>query len=548
MKRNKSTIFIGAVVLSLLLITSSASVILATEQENDNKVKIDIRNEKPASEQMVREIITDYQIREPIKGPDQPVTSLEEDEYNPAIGVDPDEEYMLAYVYEEDIIENHIFWKYSTDGGQTWSPDFGYILTGTESHPSLDYQGLERRFSGILQGDPTEGNGAVSYAFSCTDPTDTNTYELSSVDWSSSYPYADRRIPDIGAYGFTETSEPDWWWGLTAVVGTRDVRVDMPIFNYPNYELPDNVWSNYWEGYQGCENAAIDVDTTNGNFYAVFDYYPTGATDWDLVVFRGSCYNDGDNSLTHYSNGVMGDEENTKYPAIGANKDYVQIVCQSDEGGSQDIVCYYSSDAGLTWEKSVVADSGDDEVFPAIVTIGAQAKCTYQIDGDLYYSNTTDGGVTWSAPKQINDEAGTVNTEFREVDITYDGTVVWTDDRAGNLDIYLDNVGVFVVPYLKITSFSGGLGVSVVLGNEGTGEATNVNCTMTVKGGILNMINKTVTKEISSIAIDANSDPIKSGLLIGLGAISVSVSVTCAEGVSATGSKDGTQLLIFTLL
>ena len=435
MKKRNKIVYFGAVVLSIAMITASASIVAVTNEEFEKNVKIIKMNGTPLSDSLEVTNVIQFEKIEPSRNGDTQVTSMEEDEFEPAIGVDPDGELLLAYTFEEDMITYNIPWRFSIDGGQTWDPGLQYVIEGVESHPAISYMGVDKRFTGTIQGDPDEGNGAHQYRFLCDDPTDLDTYKMTHWDWSEDYPYADRRIPDIGGYSLPDKP---WWYGVIACVGTRDVRVDMPIFNYANYVDENSGWSSYWDTYQGCENAAVDVDLSNGYFYAVFDYLD--GSDWDLLVFTGDCHPT-DERLTYFDNFLMGDTENTKYPAVGANEDKVIILAQTDEGGNQDIACYYSNDAGETFQMSYVADSGADELYPSIIVYGLRATCTFIKDGDLYYSKTDDGGANWDTPIQLNDENGMVESEFRNVDITTDGTVVWVDDRNDNLDIYLDNVG-----------------------------------------------------------------------------------------------------------
>ena len=59
-------------------------------------------------------------------------------------------------------------------------------------------------------------------------------------------------------------------------------------------------------------------------------------------------------------------------------------------------------------------------------------------DNDIYFSKSSDGGVTFSTNKMINDDGG--STEQTEPSIAADNYgnvfIVWKDERNGNTDIF----------------------------------------------------------------------------------------------------------------
>jgi hypothetical protein len=541
MKTKKSIIYLGAVVLSIVMIFASASVI-AIDEKNIDHPKIIYRDTTPSYDSLpATGTIQAKRIARPL-GTDVQVTSALEDDIEPAIAVDPSVQHLMAYTYVEDLAENDIIWTFSTDGGQSWDPGVTYDIIGTESHPALSYMGIESSFTGTFQGDWYEGDGAYQWRFLCTDPTNSDTYELTHWDWAANFPYKDRLIPDIGGYNLPDKP---WWYGVIACVGTRDDRIDMPIFNYADYVDSGNGWSSYKSAYQGCKNAAIDVDLSNGNWYAVFDYLD--GADWDLLVITGGCLDtNGDERLDYFNEFIMGDTENTTYPAIGAQDDYVMIVAQTNEGGTEDIICYYSNDAGSTFGQTMITnDGGADEVSPAIVVYGLDATCTYMKNGDFYFTKTTDGGVTWSTPEIINDDAGTAYEEFRNTDITTDGTVIWSDSKNGNLDIFVDNVGGQALPLIEIESIAGGFGAKATVTNPGEVDLANVNWSITLDGGII-IIGKEKTGVISSLTAGASQE-IKTGLVFGFGKPTIKVTVNSDEGASDELSAEARVLLFFVL-
>lgn len=87
----------------------------------------------------------------------------------------------------------------------------------------------------------------------------------------------------------------------------------------------------------------------------------------------------------------------------------------------------------------------------------------------------------------------------------------------------------------------GGIGVSLVITNNGTANLTNVILQLQVKGGILGLINKTVNDTVDIKA--GESKTVSTGMLLGFGGISISARVA---GVEKTAK--GTQFLIFSMV
>ena len=536
MKKAKKAISLGVVlVITAMMILPASAIINRTGGKNNrsspepvvNVVKIETT---PISESMevagTKSLVKHRAMPTSIQVTDNP-----EDEFSPAIGVDLDETFLLAYTFKEDIFTTYIPWRFSIDNGETWSDPLAYDIEGGEGYPALDYSGSGKKFCGTLQ-DPINSDGSLQYLFRCDDVTDPETYSLTYWDWAASYPYRDRRIPDIGGYVLEEVP---WFYGIMACAGTRDVRVDMPIFNYMNYEDENSGWSSYWDEFQGCQNVAVEVDQTNGYFYAVFDYLNETKGDWDLLLLHGDCHNDGEGHPIWFDAQLIGGIETNRYPSVAAHSDIVMIVAQQDEliPGKQDIVCYYSSDAGNNWDMSIVAaDPAEDELYPSIVSYGISATCTFTIDGNLYVSHTVDGGATWTEPEKINDQVDTVESGYRNADITAGGNVVWTDNRNENLDIYFDNIGLPPTSMIGIESISGGFGVKATVTNIGTMDATDVGWTIDLEGGLV-IIGRHSEDTIPTLAAGGETT-IKSGLVLGFGRVDITVTADGAEE-TATG-------------
>ena len=180
------------------------------------------------------------------------------------------------------------------------------------------------------------------------------------------------------------------------------------------------------------------------------------------------------------------------------------------------------------------ATEDDHYIFPIYIGWGASADSwVVLIDSD--------GIVEWKWVREYI-SGGPGSQYFLGISSTNDGGCIasgssglWDGD---NSDALLVKYGPF--PQLDI-EITGGLGIKALVTNNGLGDATGVPYELTVTGGLLGLINKTVngTIDIESGATKS----ISSGLLLGLGKIKTTVKVGVKEE-----TFEGTQFLIFTLI
>jgi hypothetical protein len=97
------------------------------------------------------------------------------------------------------------------------------------------------------------------------------------------------------------------------------------------------------------------------------------------------------------------------------------------------------------------------------------------------------------------------------------------------------------VPKAEIGTIAGGIGkVTMQILNTGTAEATDVDWSITVKGGKYDRINVTTTGTISSLAAGGGSQIVQTDKFIfGLGSLTIRLTVD-----RATASKSG-EILLF---
>jgi hypothetical protein len=99
---------------------------------------------------------------------------------------------------------------------------------------------------------------------------------------------------------------------------------------------------------------------------------------------------------------------------------------------------------------------------------------------------------------------------------------------------------------LAIKNVAGPIGVNADIENIGDTDATNVEWTMTVTGGILGMVNKTVTGTATSLAAGA-IEAIGSGIVLGFGSIDIEITASADNANEVTVSKSGFVLGILVI-
>jgi hypothetical protein len=112
---------------------------------------------------------------------------------------------------------------------------------------------------------------------------------------------------------------------------------------------------------------------------------------------------------------------------------------------------------------------------------------------------------------------------------------------------YIDGAMGEPSPHLVVSGITGSRGVSAEIKNDGDANATNVVCSLTVAGGIMGGINVTKSDTLTGILV-GGTHIVTTGLLIGLGSLSVNVTATCDQGVSASGSYKAMVLFFYVLV
>ena len=234
---------------------------------------------------------------------------------------------------------------------------------------------------------------------------------------------------------------------------------------------------------------------------------------------------DGDTALI----GAEGDDDNgvdsgSAYVFIRTGTTWTQQAkLLASDGATQD---YFGNSVSLSGDTALIGAENDDDK-------GINS-------GSAYVFTRT--GTTWTQQQKLLTSDGAAGDQFGyPVFLSGDTaliTAVYDDDMGTNSG----SVYVFTKSGLSLTfSIAGGLGVKVVITNNGTSDANDVPWQIHVEGGILGLINKTWNGTIDIPA--GESITVKTGMFFGFGAISITAKVADEEKTAT-----GTQLIIFSMV
>jgi hypothetical protein len=461
--------------------------------------------------------------------------------YHPSIATDTGSSMFIGFDGSQDGVSYFPTFLASGDGGQTW-PDGGYFQESAgASMPSVDFK--TGHFYATFQPSP-DTSGQI-WLVDATDVSNIagSTWDFTADNFNSFISFHVACYTDIPA-------NDSWNWGGLAFTGYNGYSGDIPGCPFVFYQSDDTGqgiigWVN---NVAGCVHANNDIDQVTKMCYSAYDRLV--APNYQLFVRKDNYgkwnWNSGGGYYSHpmVTTKSITASGNLMYPDIAADNNTVILVAQSDVAGNQDIVCYYSTNGFTSYLSSVIANAGEDELYPQVAFMKTGiAICTYIRGTASYYKTSTDGGATWSSENRVSDEqiAPVENGAKDLYGIGGDAYAIWQDGRGAVTNIYFDKFAHTSAPHIEIGTVAGGIGkVTMEIKNTGDGDASNVAWSIGVTGGILNKINVQSAGVLPTLAAGASTTVQTNKTIFGLGKLSISLSAD-----QATATKTGKILLIF---
>ncbi|KYK29228.1 hypothetical protein AYK20_05950 [Thermoplasmatales archaeon SG8-52-1] len=237
---------------------------------------------------------------------------------------------------------------------------------------------------------------------------------------------------------------------------------DSLMFLYQDINDPDTVWLQWDHTIENCANLSLTIDKESKKFYGICEKKnDSNHSNQDLLFLKGTYEQQGSNPYLDIEYMNFSLDINHKHPRIIIKDDDIYIVTEINIGGiTDDITIYHSSDEGENWDEidptgNITAPPGVFvPKFPLISANSTHIVCTLIEDKNLYLTQSNNSGLNWSDPIRINNAESSVVEDHRFADMPDNQHIVWTDERAANLDIYSISQGI---PRLNLMIVPGSL-------------------------------------------------------------------------------------------
>jgi len=214
---------------------------------------------------------------------------------------------------------------------------------------------------------------------------------------------------------------------------------------------------------------------------------------------------------------------------------------------------YVYTRSGTTWTQQAkinASDGGNGDEFGTAVSISGDkvvvgARFVSVWTGAAYIFSRT--GTTWTQEQRINASDGAYFDQFAwsvGIDHNYVICGAPNDPKPNVGSAYIFMKPIPKEPVLNITIKSG-RGIEVTVSNTGNANATNVNVTISLQGGLI-FLGKLTSAHYPNLGVNQTVFA-KPKTVLGFGRTTITATATCDEGSSAEANATGFVFLIFVL-
>src|SRR6266581_734975 len=356
--------------------------------------------------------------------------------------------------------------SYSTDQGQTWAPNILMNRTHPDSDncrdsdPWMAMDPTDRLHFAYLEYDP--GGGSSPPCNSGLDVSNTTT----GNDWGNvHYILGNGGLVDKDSIAFNSTGRlyATWDEGNVLALTWSDDNGNhwAPIIN------PGGQTSVLGAVVAPGANGTVYLTWWNFNsFNILFESSSDGGKTWSSIVRVNDRAGSASGGFPQYPLPAMNVD-----PKSGA----IYVSWADSRNGNPDIYFTNSTDGGKTWGTNHRINDNTDNSQQYMVDLAVDGKGTVHAawedrrtgNWNIFYSNSTDGGQTWSknvrvttaeTPGSYTRPGDYFAIEAGPNDYIY---VIWTDGRGDDFDIYYARSPGFPVATVTVGTDPTGLPVTV---------------------------------------------------------------------------------------
>ena len=303
---------------------------------------------------------------------------------------------------------NDIFYKRSTDCGNTWESDFRITNNPWSTYPCIAVSGLNVYTSWNYGGEiylRISSDGGINWGDNIRVTNFTQPSSYSSIAVSGTFihvTWIDFRNQHEEIF-YKHSSDNGLTWG-------PDISLSYNFLNYTWYS---------------------SVASSDSIVHVVWGYNNSGGR-----IF----YNRSSDRGFNWSNAIMLKSTQSSFPSVSSSGPYVHAVWEDWRDGNVEIYYKRSTNAGLSWETDVrLTNDTSWSEYPNVTASGSAVHVVWydRRNGnyEVYYRCSKDNGASWEPEVRLTNDVHS----SRCPSVAACGPavhVVWTDDRDGNNEIY----------------------------------------------------------------------------------------------------------------